>query len=62
MYKVCQRILKIDKAEINEVPLIYGDLNEYHNVIYQPSLFALIYSRYNAFKLEVLKDSHCETA
>ena len=31
-------------------------------MIYQPSLFALINSRYHAFKSEVLKDSHCETA
>ena len=31
-------------------------------MICQPSLFAHINSRYHAFKLEVLKDSHCETA
>ena len=31
-------------------------------VICQPSLFAHINSRYLAFKSEVLKDSHCETA
>ena len=31
-------------------------------MIYQPSLFAHINSRYNAFKSEVLKDGHCETA
>ena len=34
-------------------------------MIYQPSLFAYInsiYSRYHAFKSEVLKDSHYETA
>ena len=31
-------------------------------MIYQPSLFAHINSRYHAFKSEVLKDSHCETA
>ena len=31
-------------------------------MIYQPSLFAHINSRYHAFKAEVLKDSHCETA
>ena len=30
-------------------------------MIYQPSLFAHINGSYNAFKLEVLKDSHCET-
>ena len=30
--------------------------------MYQPSLFAHINSRYHAFKSEVLKDSHCETA
>ena len=42
--------------------LIYGDLDYYDNVICQPSLFAHINSRYHAFKLEVLKDSHCETA
>ena len=42
--------------------LIYGDLNQYYNVIYQPSLYAHINSRYHAFKSEVLKDSHCETA
>ena len=34
----------------------------FYNVIYQPSLFAHINSRYHAFKSEVLKDSHCETA
>ena len=34
----------------------------YDNVICQPSLFAHINSRYHAFKSEVLKDSHCETA
>ena len=63
MYKVCQRIKKIYKAEINwSSLLIYGDLNYYYNVIYQPSLFAHINSRYHAFKAEVLKDSHCETA
>ena len=39
--------------------MIYGDY--YHNVIYQPLLFAHINSRYYAFKSEVLKDSHCET-
>ena len=42
--------------------LIYGDLNYYNNVIYQPSLFAHINSKYDAFKSEVLKDSPCETA
>ena len=42
--------------------LIYGALNLYYNVIYQPSLFAHINRRYHAFKAEVLKDSHCETA
>ena len=31
-------------------------------MIYQPLLFAHINSRYHAFKLEVLKDSHCERA
>ena len=31
-------------------------------MIYQPALFTHINSRYHAFKLEVLKDSHCETA
>ena len=31
-------------------------------MIYQPSLFAHINRRYHAFKAEVLKDSHCETA
>ena len=31
-------------------------------MICQPSLFAHINSRYHAFKLEVLKDSHCDTA
>ena len=31
-------------------------------MICQPSLFARINSRYNAFKSKVLKDSHCETA
>ena len=31
-------------------------------MIYQPSLFAHINSRYHAFKSEVLKDSHCEAA
>ena len=31
-------------------------------MICQPSLFANINSRYHAFKSEVLKDSHCETA
>ena len=31
-------------------------------MIYQPWLFAHIHSRYHAFKTEVLKDSHCETA
>ena len=31
-------------------------------MICQPSLFAHISSRYHAFKSEVLKDSHCETA
>ena len=31
-------------------------------MICQPSLFAHINSRYHAFKSEVLKDSHCETA
>ena len=29
-------------------------------MIYQPSLFAHINSRYHVFKQEVLKDSHCE--
>ena len=41
---------------------MYGDLNYYYNVIYQPWLFAHINSRYNAFKSEKLKDSHDETA
>ena len=41
---------------------MYDDLNYYYNVIYKPSLFADINSRYHAFKMEVLKDSHCETA
>ena len=41
---------------------MYGDLNYYYNVIYQPWLFVHINSRYNAFKSEILKDSHCETA
>ena len=31
-------------------------------MIYQPSLFAHINSRYHVFKSEVLKDSDCETA
>ena len=31
-------------------------------MIYQPSLFAHINSRYHAFKAEGLKDSHCEIA
>ena len=31
-------------------------------MICQPSLFAHLNSRYHAFKSEVLKDSHCETA
>ena len=31
-------------------------------MIYQHSLFAPINSRYHAFKAEVIKDSHCETA
>ena len=31
-------------------------------MIYQPSLFAHIKSRYQAFKVEGLKDSYCETA
>ena len=63
MYKVCQRISKIYKAEINwSSLLIYGNLNYYYNKIHQPSLFAHINSRYHAFKSEVLKDSHCETA
>ena len=31
-------------------------------MICQPSLFAHINVRYHAFKSEVLKDSHCETA
>ena len=31
-------------------------------MIYQPSLFAHINSRYHAFKAEALKDSHIETA
>ena len=30
-------------------------------MIYQPSLFAHINSRYHEFNAEVLKDSHCET-
>ena len=34
----------------------------YDNVICQPLLFAHINSRYHAFKWEVLKDSHSETA
>ena len=51
------------KAETNlNSFLIYGDLNYYDNDICQPSLFAHINSRYHAFKSEVLKDSHCETA
>ena len=50
------------KAEKWSSLLIYGYLNYYYNVIYQPSLFAHINSRYHAFKVEVLKDSHCETA
>ena len=63
MYKVYQRIQKIYKAEINwSSLLIYGDLNQYYNVIYQPLLFAHINSRYHAYKSEVLKDSHYETA
>ena len=63
MYKVCQRIKKIYKAEINwSSLLIYGDFNYCHNVIYHPSLFANIKSRYHAFESKVLKDSHCETA
>ena len=63
MYRVCQKISKIYNTEMNlSSILIYEDLNYYHNVIYQPSLFAHINSRYHAFKLEVLKDSHCETA
>ena len=63
MYKVCKSFQNIYKAEINwSSLLIYGDLNFNYNVIYQPLLFALINSRYNAFKAEVLKDSHCETA
>ena len=33
-----------------------------YDVIYQPSLFAHINSRYHAFKSKVLKDSDCETA
>ena len=41
---------------------MYGDLNYYYNVIYQPLLFAHINSKYHAFKVEVLKDSLCETA
>ena len=41
---------------------MYGGLNYYYNVIYQPSLFAHINSRYHAFNSEVLKDGHCETA
>ena len=31
-------------------------------MIYQPSLFAQLNSRYHAFKAGVLKDSHCEKA
>ena len=31
-------------------------------MIYHPSLFAHINSRYHAFKFKVLKDSHCENA
>ena len=63
MYKVCQRIWKMYKAEINwSSLLIYGDINYYYNVIYQPSLVAHINSRYHAFESEVLKDSHFETA
>ena len=63
MYKACYRIQNIYKAEINwSSLLIHGDLNNYYNVIYQPSLFALINSRYHAFKAEFLKYSHCETA
>ena len=31
-------------------------------MIYQPSLFSHINSRYHVFKQEVLKDSHCEKA
>ena len=31
-------------------------------MIYQALMFAHINSRYHAFKVEVLKDSHCETA
>ena len=47
MYKVCQRLWKIYKAEINwRSLLIYGDLNYYYNVIYQPSLFDHINSRF----------------
>ena len=42
--------------------IIYGDLYYYYNVIYQPSLFSHINSRYHAFKSEVLKDRHCKTA
>ena len=41
---------------------MYGDLNYYYNVIYQLWLFAHINSRYNAFKSEILKDSHGGTA
>ena len=41
---------------------MYVNLNYYYNVIYHTSLFAHINSRYHAFKAEVLKDSHCETA
>ena len=50
------------KAEINLCfLLIYGDVNYYHNVIYEHSLFAHMNSRHHAFKPEVLKESHCET-
>ena len=63
MYKVYQRIYQIYKAETNwSSLLIYGDLNLNDNVICQRSLFAYINSRYHAFKSEVLKDIHCETA
>ena len=48
------------KAELRSSLFIYCDLN-YYNVIYQPSLFAHINSRYHAFKAEVLKDSHSKT-
>ena len=61
MYKVCQRIWKFYTAEINSL-IIHDDSNYYYNVIYQPSLFAHINSRYHAVKSEVLKDSHCKTA